>query len=62
MKTIEIRISKDGSKVTVSADGFKGESCVSATQDIIDSLGDAVKTQYTPDYFETETNPLTEEL
>ena len=60
VQSVEVRVSKDGSNVTINADGFIGKSCEEATADVIARLGETIKQERKPEYFDTETNPISE--
>lgn len=52
MKTVTIKLGKDGS-VKVEANGFKGGTCEEATKFIDDLFGEK-KRSYKPSYYEQE--------
>ena len=61
MKKVIVQITKQA-KVTVEADGFQGESCLTGTHRTIQSLGKKGDETAKPELFETEseTQSLTE--
>jgi hypothetical protein len=54
MGEILITISKDGSKITTEAAGFSGESCLDATNKLIENLGEKTQTDLKQEYYEQE--------
>mgnify|MGYP001814534607 CR=1 FL=1 len=58
MKTIEVRINRDGSNVKVTADGFVGSSCEEATAKLIAKLGQTIKSEKKPEFYDMEVNPI----
>ena len=55
MKTITVRINKDGSEVKVEADGFTGKSCTNATKDLLAKLGQEVDSHKKDEYYQEGT-------
>ncbi len=54
-KTITVTVDLDG-KVELSADGYRGKSCVEATKFLEEALGlDTSGRKKTPDFFASET-------
>ena len=52
MKQIEIRITKDGSKVELDAQGFKGASCADFIGATIRALGHKDSIKKKPEYYQ----------
>jgi len=58
MKTIKIKVNRDGSEVQVGVEGVKGESCTDLTSQLEQAMlaGDSKEREFTSEYFES--NPL----
>jgi hypothetical protein len=52
-KTIQITFNPDGT-TEIKTIGFRGNSCMMATEFLKKALGSVVKTKKTPEYFQTE--------
>jgi hypothetical protein len=53
-KTVEFKISKDGMKVDVNAEGFTGTGCKDFSKGILKGLGTVEEEKKKPDFFEKE--------
>ena len=51
-KTLEFKISPDGTKVDVDAKGFTGGGCKEFSKDILKSLGTVEEEKKKPEFFE----------
>ena len=52
MNEITIKISRDGSKVEVDADGFTGQSCENYKEKIVESIGTLSDSGRKPEFYE----------
>lgn len=52
MKTIDIKISPDGSKVETEVNGVKGASCEELTEQLHKALGSVTDNKKTSEYYE----------
>lgn len=60
MKKVIARINRDGSSVTIEAEGFKGTMCEGVIEKLAGSFGRVSDSERKPEYYEKETNNLCE--
>lgn len=56
MKTIDVKISKDGSSMETEVNGVKGSSCEEITNQFLTAVGSVQKTERTQEYYEAPIN------
>lgn len=53
MKEVIFKISKDGQKIDVRAEGFQGSGCVETVKAFTKNLGEMSDSGKTPEFFQT---------
>jgi len=57
MKRILVNISKDGSKVTVETDGYRGAACKEASEALLGALGETVSNKEKAEFYQDPLPP-----